>query len=98
MEIVGQMSLKLLKNHETSTLNILYFNVNSIQKPLEEQLPGLVKAAQARKDVKPPCITCDSRSRNSERLEDRRQAFTELKRKFTSAVYKAVLGVEKGHR
>ena len=61
----------------------------------EERLPGLV---EARNDVKPPRITCDLRSRNSARLEDRRRASTELKKQFTSAVYKAVLGVEKGHR
>ena len=67
-------------------------------KTSEERLPGLVEAAQARNDVKPPRITCDLRSRNSARLEDRRRASTELKKKFTSAVYKAVLGVEKGHR
>ena len=64
----------------------------------EERQPGLVEAAQARKVVKPPRITCDLRSRNSARLEDLWRASTELKNKFTSAVYKAVLGVEKGHR
>ena len=64
-------------------------------KTSEERLPGLVEAAQARNDMKPPRITCGLRSRNSARLEDRRRA---LKKKFTSAVYKAVLGVEKGHR
>ena len=67
-------------------------------KTSEERLLGLVEAAQARKDVKPPRITCDLRSRDSARLEDRRRASTELKNKFTSAVHKAVLGVEKGHR
>ena len=66
-------------------------------KTSEERLPGLVEAAQARKDVKPPRTTCDLRSPNSARLDDRRRASTELKRKFTSAVYKAVFGVEKGH-
>ena len=104
MEIAGQMALKHKKTayHDTSTLNILYFNMNLIlgiySKTSEERLPGLVEAAQARKDVKPPRITCDLRSQNSARLEDRRRASTELKKKFTSAVYKAVFGVEKGHR
>ena len=89
MEIAGRMALKHKKTayHDTSKLNILYFNVNPIlgtQKPL--RLPGLVEAAQARNDVKPPRITCDLRSRNSARLEDRRRASTELKKKFTSAV------------
>ena len=62
------------------------------------QLPSLVGAAQARKDMNLSACTYDLRSENSALLEDRRRAPTELKRKFTSAVYKAVLGVEKGHR
>ena len=101
MEIAGQMALKHKKTttyHDTSTLNILYFNVNPILGTQKPRLPGLVEAAQARNDVKPPRITCDLRSRNSARLEDRRRASTELKKRFTSAVYRAVLGVEKGHR
>ena len=65
-------------------------------KTSEERLPGLVEAAQARKDVKPPRITRDLRSRNSARLEDRRRASTELKKKFTSAVYKALVYGRKG--
>ena len=65
-------------------------------KTSEERLPGLVEAAQARGDVKPPRITCDLRSRNSTRLEDRRRASTELKKKFTSTVYKALVYGRKG--
>ena len=90
---ISILALKLLKNSLPTTAQ-----VNSILGAHKTRLPGLVEAAQARKDVKPPRITCDLRSRNSARLEDRRRASTELKKKSTSAVYKAVLGVEKGHR
>ena len=100
MEIAGQMALKHKKNGLPRYKYTKYsvFQRESYSKTSEERLPGLVEAAQARNDVKPPRITCDLRSRNSARLEDRRRASTELKKKFTSAVYKAVLGVEKGHR
>ena len=100
MEIAGQMALKHKKNSLPRYKYTKYsvFQRKSYSKTSEERLPGLVEAAQARKDVKPPRITCDLRSRNNARLEDRRRASTELKKKFTSAVYKAVLGVEKGHR
>ena len=102
MEIAGQMALKkknsLPRDKYTKYSVFQRESYSWYSKTSEERLPGLVEAAQARKDVKPPRITCDLRSRNSARLEDRRRASTELKKKFTSAVYKAVLGVEKGHR
>ena len=100
MEIAGQMALKHKQNSLPRYKYTKYsvFQRESYSWYSEERLPGLVEAAQARNDVKPPRITCDLRSQNSARLEDRRRASTELKKKFTSAVYKAVLGVEKGHR
>ena len=96
MEIAGQMALKHEKREKYTKYSVFQRESYSwYSKTSEERLPGLVEAAN---DVKPPRITCDLRSRNSARLEDRRRASTELKKKSTSAVYKAVLGVEKGHR
>ena len=87
--VISILALKLLKNslprHRYTKYSVFQREFYSwYSKTSEERLPGLVEAAQARNDMKPPRITCDLRSRNSARLEDRRQASTELKKKFTN--------------
>ena len=61
MEIAGQMALKHKKTayHDTSTLNILYFNVNSI---LGTQKPRKKKKKDPVRSMKEMCDICGPRT------------------------------------